>query len=284
MNKILLLTDFSELSSYARQLADQVAFHTRSELHVLKVVDVPSEVVLTRSGDLEEGMADDVLLLTKELDSSKHTMEEWCGDLKCKARSNVVFGRFLNTVQAYVQENSIDLIIMGTHGVSGLKEFISGSITEQVVLQSEVPVLSLKCNREGLNFSNFLITGDFDTGQEVDLTTLKALQKVFQSTMHLLWVNTSSHYTTTSDAMERMRSFAEHNGMENTKFHVYNDTSKESGILNFSNNFDASHAMEIDIIAIEKKNKSKLGYALSGCEATSLVNHIFRPLITYSKK
>lgn len=283
MNDILLLTDFSELSGYARSLADKIAFHSVEKLHVLKIVDVPSDIEISKSGDNLEGLGNDTSSLIREREESESKMVEWVSDLKSKNSTSVIYGRLLQSVTEIIKKLDVSLVIMGTHGVSGMEELLSGSIVEHIILKNKVPVLSLKCDRESLDFSDFLITGDFEEAEQMNLDMLKVLQRVFTSKVHLLWVNTNSRFLTSSEAIERMKKFAQINQLENTHYHIYNDNSVEEGIINFSNNYDASHELDIDIIAVEKKNKSQLGYVLTGCQATSFVDHIFRPLITYSK-
>ena len=283
MNNILLLTDFSDLSGYARSLADKVAYHSGAKLHILKIVDVPSEIEINSSGELGDGMGDDMHPLNEEKQKSEEQIVSWVEDLKSSTKTTVVYGRLLQTIHDYIEQNDIELVVMGTHGVSGMRELLSGSVTEHVILKNSVPVLSLKCQRDNIDFSDFLITGDFEEENTEHLELLKQLQKVFKSKMHLLWVNTKSRFCTTSEAMTRMKRFAQLNRLENVEFHIYNDKTIEDGIVNFSNNYDATHQLDIDIIAVEKKKKSQLGYMLTGCQATHFVNHIFRPIITYTK-
>lgn len=283
MNDILLLTDFSELSGYAKSLADKVAFHSGARLHILKIVDVPSEIEINLKGEVLGGMADDISSVTEEKNTSEVNMRDWVKDLKSNFITSVYYGRLQESIKKYINENNIELVIMGTHGVSGMRELLSGSVTEHIIMNNAVPVLSLKCDRETIDFSDFLITGDFDSQASMNLNVLKALQQVFQTTLHLLWVNTKKHFVTTTEAMGKMTAFAQKNQLQSVEYHIYNDNSFEEGVVNFSNNYDASHSLDIDIIAVEKKEKSQLGYILTGCQATSFVNHIFRPIVTYIK-
>ncbi len=283
MNNVLLLTDFSELSSYAKSLADKVAFYSGSKLHVLKIVDVPSEIQINLKGEILGGMADDIAGLVEEKNTSENIMADWVKGLKADITTSVFYGRLQESVHQYINKNTIELVIMGTHGVTGIKELLSGSVTEHIIRNNSVPILSLKCDRDSIDFSDFLITGDFDSDAEMNLNTLKTLQGVFNSTMHLLWVNTKSHFVTTTEAMNKMTAFAQKNKLEHVQYHLYSDKSFEEGVVNFSNNYDSSHSLDIDIIAVEKKKKSQLGYIFTGCQATSFVNHIFRPIVTYTK-
>lgn len=283
MKNILLLTDFDDLSDYARSLSDKIAANTKAELHVLKIVNLTSDVELLKNGELQSTCGGDVKYFEQELSKAKTQMQTWCAGLQSSHTCKVEYGRLLNSILSYVKEHAIDLIVMGTHGAFSVDEKVSGSVTENLILKTSVPVLSIKCSRETIDFSDFLITGDFATDKPSNLDTIKSLQGVFNSSIHLLCVNTPKQFVTTEESFKQMRTFAELNALENVQLHIQNANSKEDGIVNFANNYDATHDLDIDIIAIEKKDKSQLGYMLTGCEATSFVNHIYRPLITYTK-
>jgi hypothetical protein len=100
----------------------------------------------------------------------------------------------------------------------------------------------------------------------------------------MLTVNTKAKFDITSEAMKKMSSFVELNKLDNVEYHIHSDVTVEDGIVNFANNYDANHDLDIDIIAVEKKNKSTLNYWFTGCDALNYVNHIYRPIITYLNK
>lgn len=284
MNNILLLTDFSDLSEYAKDLAGKIVLSLNAQLHVLSVVETPSEILVNDKGELSGGMGAETEGLLSEKKAVEKKLVSWRQDLPESTKSVVLFGELLHTVKKYVATQNIDLVIMGTHGVTGLKEKFSGSVTQQVILNNKVPVLSLKCERKEIDFSDFLITGDFTSKSVMNLDLLKALQEVFNSKMHLLCVSTKSKFKSTSKALEDMRAFVELNQLKNVEYHIHNDETIEEGIMNFSNNYDANHELNIDIVAVEKKNKSALEHWFMGCVAIDYVNHIYRPIITYLTK
>lgn len=284
MKNILLLTDFSDLSGYAKDLADKISSGLDATLHVVKIVDTPSTVTVSPEGELIDGMGNDLSGLIQEKEESEKKMVDWVSSLKSKHEDSVEYGSILYKVKEYSKNHEIDLIIMGTNEVSGLKEVLSGSLTQQIILNNPLPVLSLKCDRGNVDFSDFLITGDFEQKEPMNFDTIKSLQKVFNSQIHMVCINTKQKFKTTSQALKCMKSFSEVNGLENVQYHIHNDQSIEEGIVNFANKYDANHELDIDIIAVEKKNKSTLNYWFTGCEAIEFVNHIYRPMITYLRK
>lgn len=277
---ILLLTDFSELSSYARFLADKCSKSLDAACHVLKVVDIPTEIHVNSDGELISGSAGDLTSLKIEKKEAHQKMIEWTKDMKSNIKTLVTFGHFQRTVYQYIESNSIDLVIMGTHGVSGIMEFLSGSMTERLIKENRVPVLSLKCDRSDVAFDHILLTGDFEG--EFEFEIIKKVQNVFNSKIHLLSVLKSIDEE--QNRLAKMEAFKSLNQLDNTVFHtvVANDT--EQGVEDFMSNYEAENNVSFELLAVEKKDKSALGYLFTGCQATSLVNHVWRPILTYLKK
>jgi nucleotide-binding universal stress UspA family protein len=59
------------------------------------------------------------------------------------ARSKVVSGDPAEEILNYIEAESIDLVMMGTHGRKGLEKAIFGSVADQVVKKSPVPVMTI---------------------------------------------------------------------------------------------------------------------------------------------
>ena len=58
--------------------------------------------------------------------------------------AQIRFGNTVDEINTFVTENQIDLIVMGTHGRTGIRALIAGSVTERVVRTAAVPVLSVR--------------------------------------------------------------------------------------------------------------------------------------------
>nr|WP_240936997.1 universal stress protein [Halomicrobium mukohataei] len=56
----------------------------------------------------------------------------------------VEFGEPYRQIRNYVEENDIDLVVMGTHGRSGVERFLLGSVTEKLVRTSAAPVMTVR--------------------------------------------------------------------------------------------------------------------------------------------
>ena len=75
------------------------------------------------------------------------------------------------------REHDIDLIIMGSHGSSGIREMFIGSNAEKVVRNSDVPVLVIKNNHDDFEINDFVFASDFKNDNK---ETLQASSKFCQ--------------------------------------------------------------------------------------------------------
>jgi nucleotide-binding universal stress UspA family protein len=142
ITRILVATDFSEPSetalSYARILARQfgASFHL---LHVLEAGVTgafSSEMYVPESPALMNELIEDAKLkLARRLLPSDKALY--------KATKEVIVGRAAKTIVQYAAEQKFDLIVMGTHGRTGLGHFLVGSVAEHVVRSAACPVLTV---------------------------------------------------------------------------------------------------------------------------------------------
>ena len=173
------------------------------------------------------------------------------------------------------EEYQINMIIMGSHGTSGLQELFVGSIAEKVVRVSNVPVMVIKKDHDDFDVEDFVFASDFK--KESKRTYLQAIElaKLFDSKLHLLMVNTPNQFMTTSDAKSRILEFVKGTQFENYTVSIYNDKSIEAGILNFSKEIDA------DLIGISTHGRQGLLHFFNGSIGEDLVNHAKRPVVTF---
>ena len=76
-------------------------------------------------------------------------LEERLGKDGVKITPFVRVGNPVEEIMQFVGENAVDLIVMGTHGRSGLAHLLIGSVAERVVRTSKVPVLTIRHEEKG---------------------------------------------------------------------------------------------------------------------------------------
>lgn len=144
--KILCPVDFSPGARHALETAVSMAIPSGAELVVAHVWQPPTYFMgegVALTADLIQGLVDD----------AEASVAQWKADAeKLGARS--VTSVFLTgtpwheIVEATKRDPAIDLIVMGTHGRTGLKHVLLGSVAEKVVRHAPVPVLVVR-SRDG---------------------------------------------------------------------------------------------------------------------------------------
>ena len=145
LKKILCPFDFSENSQEALQYA--IHLMLKDDDATLYLVHVVDSRVFDYSGPMYE---QEVPLMKVELDQStreqleKKLLAEVPEEIQNRVETTILFGvPFLEIIMA-ARDKNIDLIVIGTHGRTGLAHMIIGSVAEKVVRKAPCPVLSVK--------------------------------------------------------------------------------------------------------------------------------------------
>ena len=142
IKKILYATDFSESSLPACDYALTLAKLAEAQVHVLHVI---GEFADSRKSMIQpEAMA----LLEREVEvQAIKDMEGFCRekfDGEIPYTTEVVVGIPFAEIIKKARELSVDLIVVGTHGRTGLEHVIVGSTAERLVRRSPFPVLTVR--------------------------------------------------------------------------------------------------------------------------------------------
>lgn len=139
---MLIPTDGSEAARRAVEHGAELAAFHDAHVAVLYVVDATSF-----SGMGTEAVGSDpITAATGEGDDIVAEAAERIKSHGVEATTAVEQGVPDETILRYVREHDIDVVVMGTHGRSGIQRYLEGSVTEQVVRSSAAPVLTLTEN------------------------------------------------------------------------------------------------------------------------------------------
>ena len=142
--RILWPTDFSELSIFGGQYALGLAQFFGAELHIIHVIPPPisPDVSLVVPAEVPVTVAEPEIVEASEDALKKLVAEHFPG--YDKIVTNVFFGAPWPGVCDYAKENNIDLIVVTTHGRTGLSHVLIGSTAERIVQHAPCPVLTVK--------------------------------------------------------------------------------------------------------------------------------------------
>lgn len=277
MKKILVPCDFSEQAMNAFRFAVDVAALSKGEVHLVHVIELPvmHDSVLMPVMSFEEALLKE--LREKAEKEFKKITDKYGAEVKTITR--VIFGATSRMITDYIDDQSIDLVIMGTKGASGVKEVLIGSNAEKVVRRSPVPVIAIKKYVKTSSIKNIVFPNTLDTEKQEDLVMkVKTLQNFFKAQIHIVWINTPTNFTPDRITFERLHAFAKRFMFKDFTVSVYNDPFEESGIINYA------HAVNADMIAMGTHGRKGLAHILSGSVTEDVVNHVDCPIWTYALK
>jgi nucleotide-binding universal stress UspA family protein len=145
IQKIVSPVDFSNCAQQALNYAIELATQFKAELSIVHAYEDPAAYVtpMPMSGYVGPG-AELLLELRKQLEVR---LEEWKGQVAkagVPVRSELLEGTPYRVVLDWAKEWGADLIVIGTHGHTGLAHALLGSVTERVVRMATCPVLTIR--------------------------------------------------------------------------------------------------------------------------------------------
>jgi nucleotide-binding universal stress UspA family protein len=141
---ILVPLDGSELAELALADAFSLAQLNEAEVVLLQVIS-PFDYIV---GDTTPMVFADELVKAHQ-DAALHYLEEITGRKECRnlrVRLAVATGTPAETIIDYAHREPIDLIVMATHGRSGLRRWVYGSVADKVLRGADVPVLLVRAH------------------------------------------------------------------------------------------------------------------------------------------
>ncbi|CAN5514757.1 universal stress protein [soil metagenome] len=155
LNNIMFPTDFSDLAENALNTAIAMCKRHNATLHLLHVVEnqflvAPSDVSISAVyviPELEKAAAENMAALYNRIKQA-NTIS--------KVETHIEFGTAANAIRNKATEFNCDLIVMGTHGASGFREFFIGSNAYSLIKITTVPVLTVPGNKPVPEFKKIL--------------------------------------------------------------------------------------------------------------------------------
>jgi len=148
IRNVLVPTDFSEPAAEALAVARDVASRYEADLQVLHVFEDVIHPAFYNMGkmsikDLQPDIEERTVETMKKLLTSAPGPE-------VTAEYYVLEGHAGRDIPRFAEEHDSDLVVISTHGLSGLEQLLIGSVTEKVVRRTECPVLVVKTFKKSL--------------------------------------------------------------------------------------------------------------------------------------
>ena len=149
---ILIPTDGSETANVAVGHAVDLAAQYGATLHALYVVDINAVnfgLGTEQVDRIKQGNFGEMEELQADADAATGAVADAATDRGVAVHEEVRVGTPHDVIAGYADNEAIDLVVMGSHGRSGVRRAMLGSVTERVLRSTHVPVLVVDEHREG---------------------------------------------------------------------------------------------------------------------------------------
>ena len=157
IKKILVPVDFSDNSMIALDYACNIAKLAEAQLilvHVIESLPSNNTPFIFTNPAIDSYQAKIVEMCTSQL---TEIAANYTAKYGVTVNHASVIGRTHRDIKDFSEKIKADLIVMGTHGTSGLREFVAGSNTFRVVTDATCPVLSIQLNTASVNCNTILV-------------------------------------------------------------------------------------------------------------------------------
>jgi nucleotide-binding universal stress UspA family protein len=277
MKKILIPVDFSAPSMEAVKFGINLGIKGKSEVKLVHIVELPVlyDTTLMPALSFEEVFYSE--MKKKAEKNFEKIKNKWDGE-GVKISFEVEFGSFLPKLTSVSEKWGAELIVMGTHGASGVREFVIGSNTEKVVRQSSVPVMAIKKAVKPEDLKDIVFAVPANSENDELMNELKRLQEFLKAQIHLVFINTPAVFRKDSQSFAELKAFAKRFMLKNFTLNVYNDLTEEDGLKNFAESKKAG------LIAMATHGRKGLSHLVAGSITEDVVNHLQIPVWTFHIK
>src|SRR5882757_4368808 len=274
MNNFIVPIDFSETSKNAARYA----------AHISTLVPDAHLILYNVFDSLEYGSDSSPLGTDAEEDAGRHAiMELALASVKTEisgitsARITLVAeesNRFLDTLEKYVLNNDIQLIIMGITGATRLGQIFMGSNTLNLVKRGIVPVIIVPPHAHSQSAKNVMLLTDFkDIENTIPVDTVKTVLNLFNPRLHIVNVD-HEHYVQVTDEYKAERGKLEA---------MLKDYQPDFYFIRLFDFMDAINQFvvdnKIDLILTFPRRHSFLSNVFKTTNTTQLAYHSYVPIV-----
>lgn len=276
IKRILIPTDFSETANLALEHAVKMARLLDSEITLLHVVS--SFAFRVNLPEMEFDETQEAKLAGVIESKLNKIADEISQKEGVKVSTLITSGRVREEVVRVAEEIYADIIILGTHGVSGLREFFMGSNAFRIVSDASCPVLCIQESGHPVGFKNIVVPIDDSFYSREKLGLSIKLARLYKATIHICGLRSHDHNDEEINAKFRMKmkqvdDFLHEQDVEFTLTTLYCEN-----IANATMEYAAE--MKADLIIIMNEQEVNSTGFFMGPYAQQVVNHSKIPVIS----
>jgi nucleotide-binding universal stress UspA family protein len=274
IKNILIPVDFSGTGEKVLEQAAFMSKRTNATITLVHIIE-----------DSSEGPDYNGIPLIKDGSSPKE-----CGEKNMASLKKRLFDTGVNKIECIIEAGvpnkkileiakriKTDIIVMGTHGVSGFKEFVMGSHAFKVASEARCPVLTIQRHTTQQGFKNILVPFCDKPHSREKVDYAISIAKIYNATMHVVGIsydNDAAEINKLNLEAEQIMNMAKQRGVKCTE-EVIKDDYNESSIL--------THAKEKNadlLILMADLDRLGLSQVVMGPVIKRLINHSTIPVLS----
>jgi nucleotide-binding universal stress UspA family protein len=275
INKILVPTDFSEISLQALNFAALIARNNNSEVILLHVFESYTQnTMLSMRIDFTQ-------IIERGVEEKFNEIKEKNPNLAgITIRSRVVVGKIHSEINNIAAEEKIGLIVMGTHGVSGVTnigKYILGSNAYRTIQNAPCPIITIREAPRRKEIKNIVVPLDSTQESMVKMDMAISWAKLFKAKIHLLAITAFfEDYVVDKKKIEEKVHEAEkrlkETGIE-YESHILRHQAPSESVLEYA------YKAKADLIVIVTGQESVLNEMLFGSSARNIISESTIPVL-----
>lgn len=270
--KVLIPTDFSVQADYSYLMVKKLEEQLSVEIHFLHILDVPETVTMDAKGNIDTCGEIDVQYIKDQKKIAEQKLDQLKSQYGNDTFAHLKLGKVTDTIVDFASENQFDLIVMGTKGAWGIQEKLTSTQAQMIARKSEVPLLSLMCDRSDLVINDVLLVHDFMEDDRSEMLLMHKFSTFFDANYHLLFIHNGSSTFNRDALISKMDEYAFAHGINKYEKHILAAHDIESGVKDFLKTQDA------DIVFVGTHGR---GGFFHKSAAETLIKHLFKPIISF---
>lgn len=270
MKKILVPVDFSDCSRSALFNAIKIAERLHMELMLYHSVVVPV-------GFAEGAPVGGIDMGFEEMEKQCRTdltklVDEFPLLAKIPHSEVIQYGSLSDSINELIEKENIQLIVMGTHGASGLSGALLGSNAYHVMKHINKPVIALPEGSDITKMTHIALAGDYKSMPNPELIKMVVdLARAFYAQIHIIHIDRGD--VVVKDQIDIARGMEKYLKNANHTFHFRKYEEVEDGLIEFTKE------KNIELLAMIAKEHSFFDRLRNGSHTKKMMLEIPMPLM-----
>lgn len=272
MKTILVPTDFSDCAQRAVDMAIKLSKHGGYSIHFLHLMSTPLNWL--QLSDEQQKMYADVHDRIKKANDQLDELVHKSEGEGVSAKKFIDYNESDEMILDHIDHHGIDMVIMGSHGARGFKEFFLGTNAQRIVRQSKVPVLIVKPTDYYSTFKSIAFVSDFDDEMVKHFNSTLSLARLMGVKVRLVFINVPLNFTDTPTVESRMRLYEDLDPSMIEAKDIYNFGDFDAAIKYYC----AEH--EVSLLSMLTHGRKGLDRFFAGSLTESIINHVNLPVLS----